>query len=408
MSSPLYRPEVIEAKKNTWMGAVQITTPAFSLPFTLLITACFLGLLGLAFFGSYTRKERVIGRVVPITGFTTVHALADSVVTRMYKHEGDTVLTGDPVIELQSKTYSNFVGDELNQFVDDEYKKQEKNLRSSLKSMATLNSQRKEIIASQIQTIERQLGTADKVIANRQAQSDKANSLLARVRPLQEQQIISEVQIQGYENQALEAESQVQSARQERFDLQRQLADLNAELSSLAQETSSSRADMERELSNIKLENTEKQVQNSAVMAATMNGVVTGMLINPGQTVRKDDPLFTIIPANQELQIELWAPSAAIGEINPGSQIRLRYDAFPHQEYGLGSATLVSISKRAFSPEEIKRYSGLTLAEPAYRLTAKMDNTSADTRIKLAPTMTLNADILLEKRKIYRYLTAKN
>ena len=71
--------------------------------------------------------------------------------------------------------------------------------------------------------------------------------------------------------------------------------------------------------------------------------------LQPGQFVREGDKLGAIVPDGGLRAIAEFAPSSALGRVQPGQRARLRLDGFPWTEYGQLEAT---VSRVASEPRQ--------------------------------------------------------
>jgi membrane fusion protein len=111
-----------------------------------------------------------------------------------------------------------------------------------------------------------------------------------------------------------------------------------------------------------------------------------------------------IIPNNSALQAELFIPTRGIGFVKPGQEVRILYEAFPHQQFGTYGGRINEISQTILSRSDAS--GPIELKEPAYRVTVVLDRPDIDAygkRIPLQAGMLLNADIILEKRSVMRW-----
>ncbi|MGH8798267.1 MAG: HlyD family efflux transporter periplasmic adaptor subunit, partial [Caldimonas sp.] len=139
------------------------------------------------------------------------------------------------------------------------------------------------------------------------------------------------------------------------------------------------------------------------------DGVLTGVLAEPGQSVTSAAALASIVPADTKLLAQLFAPSSAIGFVRPDQPVLLRYQAFPYQKFGhqIGHVTLVSRS-----PLPSTELAGLPFLsgasrEPLYRITVALDRQSVPAYGQaqpLAPGMQLEADVMLDRRRLIEWI----
>lgn len=104
-------------------------------------------------------------------------------------------------------------------------------------------------------------------------------------------------------------------------------------------------------------------------------------------------------------------PPSDIGFIEVGQEISIRYDAFPFEKYGQAKGYITSISKTTVNPSELLEIGGVSIKDNVssvfYLVDVSIENQyfSVDGSKKTLDTgMTLNADVILENRKLYQWL----
>ena len=117
--------------------------------------------------------------------------------------------------------------------------------------------------------------------------------------------------------------------------------------------------------------------------------------------------MLTILPIDAEFKAELFIPTRAIGFIETGQTVLLRYNAFPYQRYGLYEGTIDNVSEVILSPEEL--HVPVKLEEPAYRVSVtlnKQEISAYGKQFNLQAGMLLEASIVLEGRSLGEWLLA--
>lgn len=80
-------------------------------------------------------------------------------------------------------------------------------------------------------------------------------------------------------------------------------------------------------------------------LPAPCSGTVLRLTIKaPGAVVQEGDLLGELACAGERLQAEVLAPPSGIGLIRPGERVKLLYDAFPYQRYGVRYGTVRWVS----------------------------------------------------------------
>jgi membrane fusion protein len=97
--------------------------------------------------------------------------------------------------------------------------------------------------------------------------------------------------------------------------------------------------------------------------------------------------------------------------VRAGQQVLLRYRAYPYQKFGHYRGVIKSVSRSAIEPAELpSMYAAGTsgsAAEPLYRITvalARQDVTAYGRPVPLQPGMQLDADVLLERRRLIEWV----
>jgi len=112
-----------------------------------------------------------------------------------------------------------------------------------------------------------------------------------------------------------------------------------------------------------------------------------------------------ILPADTELIAEVYLPSRAAGFVDEGQTVKLMYDAFPYQKFGLAAGQITGVSPVALRPDEI----GIAAETPEllYKVKIRLTEQAMAAFGKshsLQPGMELSADIILEDRLVIDWL----
>jgi membrane fusion protein len=117
--------------------------------------------------------------------------------------------------------------------------------------------------------------------------------------------------------------------------------------------------------------------------------------------------LLSILPAGSALQAQLLVPSRAIGFIDPGSRVVLRYEAFPYQKFGQQYGRVTDVSRSALNSSEVATLIGQQSQQPLYRVQVKLDKQfvlAYGHKEPVKPGMALQADILMDRRSLLEWV----
>lgn len=405
MGSDLFRREVLNARKQSWLGSVHLSTTRLAWPMAILAAMAIATLLLVLVLGTHTRKQRVQGQLLPVGGLQTVVAPVPGMLTRRLVDEGQHVQRHQPLLEISTGIDTPQGDGAIAERVAAALEQQSKRLREDLADLETMEQQRAEALAAQVASIREQLIAADSELQLRSRQAEAATRTLDRIRPLREEKIVSDVQIQQYENQALDAQAQRESTGRNLLDLERQLSEAEQDLDELPLQTSERRSEIERALADVSRSTTLNQAQHKILIRAPGAGTVSGLVVDEGQAVSERQRLLSIVPEDMLLRAELWVPSRAIGTLRTGDRVAMRYEAFPFQAFGQQYGHVSAIGGSALPPDEVLARTGTDPGEPVYRVMVALDRqdvASGSDAFALRPHMLLDADLLLERRRLYQ------
>ena len=405
--SRLFRQEVLDARRNQWLGPVSIAHGPRRWVLAAAAGAAAAAVVALLVFGDYTRRTRVVGQVVPSSGLVTVQAATTGTLSEVRVSEGDRVVAGAPLarIDVPSAT-----GTETNtaQAVESALAARQSAMSDSYAAQLAQLHTRESSLAEQRETLEGELAALDAEMVDRREQLALAEESEARLANLHQKQFVTAAQWQQQKSQVLELRATLQRIRRESGQLRRQLAVVAQELVSLPDQIDALRAAAARDQASIGQERLETVRRNEAVLAAPVDGTVTALVGQPGQSVQGGQPVLTLLPEGARLEAHLLVPSRAVGFVSQGDPVLLRYHAFPYQKFGQGRGEVVRVSRSALSSGELASLAvGGGGTEPLYRVVVRLDREVVQAFGKdepLKPGMLLEADVLGEQRRLWEWL----
>lgn len=262
--------------------------------------------------------------------------------------------------------------------------------------------------AERLKSARQELAQINAAIATQRGQVEISGETVTRFRTLAVQSYVSDVQLKQQEQAGLEQIAGLQSLQRQATVAQRNLLQLEQAFRELPAQQSGQAALQMRELAQLDQERLQIQANGEVLVKAPLAGLVASRLIERGQTVQAGQPLLSVLPTGSQLLAQLLVPSRAIGFIEPGDSVVLRYQAFPHQKFGHHRGTVIRISRSALSTGDLGALLGNTQAgEPYYRVLVELSGQSVTAYGKaepLRPGMLLEADILGERRKLYEWV----
>lgn len=223
---------------------------------------------------------------------------------------------------------------------------------------------------------------------------------------LLKQGYISKVEAERRHQSWLSQKSQLQYKTQEIVSAKAKLAQIDIRLAQLPNESAQRIARLKSQLSDLDGRLAELESRHAYTITAPVDGIIASITTRTvGQSVQSGQPLLSILPNGSTLEAELFVPSRAAGFVVEGQEVKLLYDAFPYQRFGSYGATVTKITTSILSPRELS--APVELQEPVYRVTAAINADVVETgqgAIALQPGMTLQANIILERRSFLEWL----
>lgn len=408
MQKELFRKEAIQHAGQKFEGEVILYRPVSFLWLTLAIMG-FVGVL-IAFltWADYTRKETAGGQLATNKGVARVFSpLVGEVVERRIA-DGAEVNEDDVLFVVSVERDSPLGGDVLAQTALEAERRiaslneerQKQNQLAKLTDDALANRER--LLESELAQLKREIGTQQERLA-------KADRELARFRELAEKNFVSAAQLSEREELKLDQVSRTQALERSALELSREIATVREERPSQRLRAQAQQSTFDRQISVIEQERANIAGQRGVAIRAPMKGVITTVVADVGQQVGTGAAMATILPADAELEAHLLVTSRAVGFLQTGQEVRLRYSAFPYQRFGHQAGTVKSISKTTVNPQDLASLGASNAtaasAEPYYRVIVTLDKQHVNAYGKQQPLiagMQLEADIRIETRKLYQ------
>jgi membrane fusion protein len=209
-----------------------------------------------------------------------------------------------------------------------------------------------------------------------------------------------------------EREEAVVALRQSLIQIDGQIGDARSkgaqaetELNQISATFERERAALEQRLAQLDAQMGQTEAGAEQVLRAPQDGRIAALRARAGEQAEPGTPLTIILPAGAALIAEVYLPSRAAGFAEEGQTVKLMYDAFPYQKFGLARGEIMSVSAVALRPDEV----GIAAESPEllYKVTIRLgqqDMIAFGKALPLQAGMELSADIILEERRVIDWL----
>ena len=198
-------------------------------------------------------------------------------------------------------------------------------------------------------------------IGFRQAEIDHLKQEFLQQKTLFEHELISRADMNRARVQYLSALSALPSRMSEIYKNEMAVADLKQQIleARIAHEREASQMRHAYETAHLRLEQARKRIDRtleaeSDLILAPESGIVTQVMVNAiGQVISKGQPLLALAPASAPMIAEVMVLNKDVGLLKPGQLVKLKYDAYAFQDFGIKRGWLTSISPDAVIDESI-------------------------------------------------------
>jgi membrane fusion protein len=344
-------------------------------------------------------SEVVSGRftLAPLAGADPVRARKDGIVTEIRIREGDTLAAGATLVMLRSASLSDRSGDQRT------LETQRRADRERIHIAASQYETRKRADEAEERRLRARIESLNRLVASKQhrlalvreladsAQSGLRSGAVNRVEvarlDLEVTTLVEEVQTVGNDLDDTRAASVRLARDAEARDLEYQ--EIRRSLQE-SMETARIRIDaLGRDLQDL--------TDSGLAVTAPCRGTVLRLRVNAaGAVVREGETITEIACAGERLQAEFVVPQAGLPLIRPGQQVKLRYDAFPYQRYGVRFGRVRWVGPASVAPRDSGEFRALVdLAEDSIRVRGQSRALQAG--------MEGQADVVVGRRSLVSY-----
>jgi membrane fusion protein len=404
----LFRTEVLQERQAPLLGKV-LLEPKVSQSLLVRISVA-LGVLAIAFLfvGSYSRKARINGVLVPTQGMARIFVPQAGVVTQIFVSEGTKVTKGTPLIELSSELQTEALGSTRQEII--------RWITSRRNSTAAGSQVQEELFGQQATDLQKRIEALEseqihlgKEIELQRARLRIGASVLTRERAMRAQDLIPLPRLQRTEQDDIDNRAKLESMERSQITLRREQLQAEATLRELPLRRRTQLSEIGRNVSSLDQELAEAESRRKIVIVAPYDGTVTAIQAENGSSAQANIPLMSVVPAGSVLQASLYGSSRTIGFVKPGQSVSLRYQAYPYQKFGAYSGVVSSVSHSAINPSELpQQMAGLySPNEPLYRINITLASQVATTYgqpAPLQPGMQLEADVITDTRHLIEWM----
>lgn len=399
----LFRQEALNHKRRKLFSEVILIQP---LGFFITTAVFFAITLVAAWFLSsleYVRKETVIGYIAPSSGVTVIRADRGGRMVQMFGAVGMHVEAGMPLFEsrVDVDTTDGYVS--------------ERQLSSTDVRLSELGEQTEAITAryaaearrltDQIANIERELAGLDRRQVLQTEAVDVSSARRAKMDRLLADDVVSQIEAEQARSDDINQNLALEGIAQQIVSRQGVLSEARYALSAVNPARDRELSQLRQQIAQLEESRTTLQAASSYLVRSPVSGQITALQGSVGQSLNPNIPVMTIVPDGAELITTLLVPTRSAGFIQPGQDVNLLVDAFPYQKFGVQTGRVTEISTTPYRPGELD--APVPYEQPVYRVKVAMIKstvTAYGEEVELKPGMTLQGDIITDRRSLIEWM----
>lgn len=327
-----------------------------------------------AYFTKIDITAKGIGVVRPEGDVTKIQAEAGGRIVELFVEEGDKVEKGQMLIKLEDIEAKEKI--HKIKLEQDRIKKDMEALRAKKISLLAQLEIEKEKTDLELKISQTAIKIGDDVVSSRQAavrvaQAELKDSeqSLKSLEKLAERNMVSRMKLEEARTVAEVARAKVQQAeaqeRQAKSDMhsaQMSLELTKKKVSIVLEESTRRLTDIENQIvsRHKELESLESDLEiarhefGNREILAPISGTVSWLGVKQeGELVEPGAMLANIYPQGSSFVIEAYFPNREVGLLHENQKVKLKYEAFPYQEYGTASGRILTISPDAEYQKDI-------------------------------------------------------
>ncbi len=375
-----------------------------------------LGALGAAFVAGlvvfaattgYARKESARGWIVAEKGIVRITHGAPAVIASVLCAAGDAVARGDVIAYLSpAEAYGD--GGSTASTILGLY-------RDELAEVAKRESIAREQYAADLDALTSQIGGIDRELLaladqrrEQQARVRRNHDKLSRLESASGRGAVAEIELLQQRDQFAAMQQSLARLVQEQDRLARERAGLRARRERLATELDARLSQLASLENETRLRIARHESDQLVAVVSPIDGRIATLDLVAGNTIGPRQLIASVIPEISLLVADVYVTSRAIGMIRPGQSVRLRYDAFPPERFGVGAGVVESVADYVLLPEDVP--TPFRSSETTYRVRVRLDAghvVDGQGRHALKPGMLLAADVVLESRSLLEWVVAR-
>lgn len=398
MKSGLFREDFLRNRKNNLQGEIILPAKISKLSISYGIMSFFIVAGVWSYFTPF--PNRVSGRGFVIRGSSPliIKSPKNGIIISSQFNEGDFINKGDIIAELDTALVASENRNEVRSLIEqqaaaafDQY-----NLELEIQPI-----NRKKMIKDR-EIARQQLAEAYSQLQIQEVLVESAKASFKQIEEVARRGFISKTETERRYQEVLVKQQNLSALRTKVAEAKSKIDAIDSQIARDPVEAKQRErtASAAKDAANERLKTLDAQSRYE--IRALASGYAAGWNARVGRTVREDTTLGSIIDDASTFSIEAYFPANQRGKLQVGNRAVIRFDAYPHQQYGQVSATVAQVSLSSTTSDQTP--GPIALEGPAIRVVLTPSRRAALPK-DLGPNMTASVDVISKQTTVLGRIT---
>jgi len=382
-----------------------ISQPISSLAMCIIATTFFIFLLILSNFLDYSGRRKVSGYVRPVEGMVRISVSSDGVVEKLFVRSGERVKEGDRLAVISKKTVTDKIGETPEKSILKLIQYEAQEVEKGYERLKLTENLDVKNIESDLNHLKLSLSLIQNKMKIKTEIIDSKRDILERINNSTSFYAVSKLELAQLNQELFAEQERIVDLANEKNKIEYQISEARIKLEKVRLKSDDDKSKIKSNLINMDRQQVKIRNDESHYIVAPNSGYISTILVDVGDIVNNTNQIFTLTPTGAEQEVELLIPTSVSGLIQLDQKVLLRYQAYPHQIFGLQKGYISYIDEIVIMPNEINL--PITYSQPFYRARVTLESQTIKTQGKtyqLKSGMLVDADILMERKSIFRWV----
>ncbi|NVJ61930.1 MAG: HlyD family efflux transporter periplasmic adaptor subunit [Gammaproteobacteria bacterium] len=398
----IFRKEVINAMTSRH-GEIVLIRPVSFTAVTVFIAFLLFCIFLFLIFGQFTRSIPVKGVLRSSQGDTEVMPYQPGIVDEMFVEEGQYAEKGTPLYKIRTDKQGE--DGSVNTKLILSLKESIDLMHEKIAYQEELNELDIEELKRSIVTLKSKADNADEEIEIKNDYMKLLSSELSIISKLKAKKQVTQTEYNVKYAQLLEARLALKALKRSKLEFLERAESAEKNIRNITVQGKTMIVEYQQRLTDLQRELASKESDKFYIITAPKSGVAANVFAKKGTFVEVNKPLMVLQPKDNQLVAEVYIPTSAIGQVKVGNSIKLRYQAFPYQKFGMFAGEITNISSTLIQPYQAEVEE--LVEAPSYRAIVQLKQQNIDfknTEIRLQTGMLLDADVIGDTRSMLGWI----